>query len=247
MTSTLTLAAIRFTDDIPAMRRFLETVGLTATTSWGDGMDVLRAGAGEVWLHSAATSDLGAPVGCTQLTGLTSDPDDLHRALGAAGFQPTIVDETYGRVVEVVDPLGDRLLFNGPGDGYGSSTQPGTPDHRIQVSLCRFTDPQGPYVAFAAALGLRPDGEPNEWYVPYSAGAGVLGLHHGDDSMAMPGRELGGSIALGLTTSGSLEELQRQLTDSGYAPGEIVMEDHDTRLETVDPDGQRLEIRSAPV
>lgn len=243
--STLTLAAIRFTDDIPAMRRFLETLGLAASTSYGTGMDVLRAGAGEVWLHRATGSAIGAPAGCTQLTGRTADVDGLHSALEAAGYETTVIDESYARVVEVTDPSKAILSFNGQGDGYGATEHEAAPDERVAVSLCRFTDPQGPYGEFAEALGLQRQGEPNEWYVPYSAGGGILGLHHDDGSHDLPGAELGGAVLIGLNTSIPLEDIQQRLRDGGYPVGEIVREDFGSFVETTDPDGRPLQIHAA--
>lgn len=236
----LTLAAIRFTDDLPAMQHYLEAMGLAPVVSWGPGMVVLASGAGQVWLHSAAGSTQGAPVGCTQLTGLVGDPDALRDQLAEAGFEATIVDEAYGRTVEVVDPLGEVVTFNDDGDRYGSRPVPGTPDPETGLALCRFTDPAGPYGAFAAALGLARLGEENPWYVPYSAGRGTLGLHTTDGAPELPGAELGGAVTLGLVTTRSLAEIQDRLRDAGLDAGHVVDDEVGSHLVTVDADGQRV-------
>ncbi|YAL82820.1 hypothetical protein ACMYYO_12975 [Dermacoccaceae bacterium W4C1] len=241
----LTLAAIRFTDDIPAMRRFLETLGLATVRSWGEGMDVLASGGGEVWLHAAKDSATGAPAGSTFLTGHVQDATALREQLTGAGYDADLVDEAYAVTVEVTDPLGDRIVINDRGDGYGAQAHEQNPDARTTVSLCRFTDPQGEYVGFVEALGLQREGDPNEWYVPYSAGAGTVGLHWREEDLDLPGEELGGAISLGLLTSIPLTELQDRLTKAGYPAGEIITEEFGSRIETTDPDGRHLQIHAA--
>ncbi|WP_454294318.1 VOC family protein [Salana multivorans] len=243
--TTLTLAAIRFTDDLSTMQRFLEAAGLATIGSWGAGMSVLAAGEGQVWLHTAATSDQGAPAGCTQLTGTVDDPDALRERLTAAGYDATIVDEAYARTVEVVDPLGERIVLNDNADSYGSRALPGSPDPATVVSMCRFADPEGPYGAFAEALGLERQGDLNRWYVPYTAGRGTLGVHTTEGAAPLPGAELGGGVSLGLTTTRPLAEIQTRLAEAGFDGGTIVTEEFGSYLETVDPDGQPFLIHAA--
>lgn len=246
MTPPLTLAAIRFSDDVPAMRRFLEALGLAAVSTRGEGWAVLEAGAGQVWLHDAAGSTVGAPAGCTALTGEIADADAYAQQLEAQGLEPSIIDEAFARSVEVTDPLGRRLAFNaGDSDGYGYTPHDAEPDKRITVSMCRFTDPQGDYAHFAETLGLRREGEPNRWYVPYTAGTGILGLHHDDGSDALPDDGTSPMVTLGLTTSMPLDEVQGRLREGGYDAGKVVTEDFGSRVESTDPDGQPLQIHAA--
>lgn len=244
MTSALTIAGIRFSDDVPAMRRYLEAIGLATTTTRGEDWAVLRAGAGQIWLHSAASSDIGAPPGSTGFSGQIDDVEALAAAAVAAGFPASVVDEAFGRSVEITDPLGARVTVHDHSDDYGYQQHDARPDPGITVSLCRFTDPQGAYAGFAEALGLRREGEPNEFYVPYSAGAGILGLHHDDGSARLaPTPEA--EVTLGLTATTPLEQVQQRLRDAGYAPGEIVTEEHGAHLPTTDPDGVELIVHAA--
>lgn len=246
MTPPLTLAAIRFTDDVPAMRRFLEALGLATTSTRGDGWAVLAAGAGEVWLHEAKTSTTGAQSGVTELTGDVADLDAYAARLQERGLDHSIVDEAYARTLEVRDPHGRTLvLHDRDPEQYGYQQHPANSDPRTSVSMCRFTDPQGDYVGFADALGLAREGDPNEWYVPYTAGTGILGLHHDDGTHGLPDDGSGPPVTLGLTTGMSLEEVQQRLRDGGYDARRIVTEDFGSRVETTDPDGQSLQIHAA--
>lgn len=100
---------VRFTDDVAAMRRFLEAMGLRARiTSDGGGWVDLTAAAGLVGLHDAASSATGTAAGVTTLSFESEEPlEILLDRLHAAGFADAhIVDEAYGRVLVVTDPDG---------------------------------------------------------------------------------------------------------------------------------------------
>ncbi len=60
ITTPVTMAGIRFTDDVARMRAYLEALGLSAgitrSTTQAD-WAAMHAGAGQVLLHSAATSE----------------------------------------------------------------------------------------------------------------------------------------------------------------------------------------------
>ncbi|MEO6996475.1 MAG: hypothetical protein ABI112_00140 [Terracoccus sp.] len=49
-------------------------------------------------------------------------------------------------------------------------------------------------------------------------------------------------VALGFYTTRDLEPLQERLSEAGFDPGTIVSADFGSRIETLDPDGQRVEI-----
>lgn len=246
MTTPLTLAAIRFSDDVPAMRRFLETLGLATVSTRGDGWAVLRAAAGEIWLHAARTSNEGTQSGVTELSGDVADLDAFAAHLKGQGVAFSIIDEAYARTIEMIDPHGRTLaLHDRDPEQYGYQQHPDTSDDRTMVSICRFTDPRGSYVAFAETLGLKRAGEPNGWYVPYTAGTGILGLHHDDGTTALPDDGTGPIVSLGLTTTMPLQEVQNRLRDGGYDAGKVVTEDFGSRIETTDPDGQPLQIHAA--
>lgn len=49
-------------------------------------------------------------------------------------------------------------------------------------------------------------------------------------------------VSLGFYTTGELEPLRERLSEAGFEPGTIVVAAFGSRIETVDPDGQRMEI-----
>ncbi|MDN5765717.1 MAG: hypothetical protein L0H96_01150 [Humibacillus sp.] len=242
----LTLAGIRFTDDVARMRAYLEALGLSAgitrSTTQAD-WAAMHAGAGQVLLHSAATSDHRMPSGTTLLTGETPDVAELAGILEHRGPATVLVDEAYARSLEVIDPLGALVVVNETQtDTYGYDTQRPEPDPGVEVVLSRFTDPTGPYADFALDVGLHPVGEWGGGYAAYGAGRGILGLHHDDGSTGLGGPGPHPRVALGFYTSGHLEQLQQRLSAAGFEPGTIVLADFGSRIETVDPDGQHVEI-----
>lgn len=241
--TALTVAAIRFTDDVPRMRTFLETLGLSVGTTSGSDWAVLQAGAGQVWLHSAATSDGGHDTGTTLLTGEVADLDAFAHRLRDHRLSPVVVDEAFGRSLEVTDPLGSTVVVNErQRDTYGYESHQPQPDPRVTVSVCRFTDPTGGYVGFVEALGLRPDGPGDEWYAPFTSGDGVVGLHHDDGTHRLGSDPSDAAVALNLLVDGNLSDVQARLVAAGHEPGRIVIESFGSHLETTDPDGQPLQI-----
>ncbi|WP_052590910.1 VOC family protein [Luteipulveratus mongoliensis] len=244
--STLTVAAIRFTDGIPPMKGFLETLGLsTAIEGERGGWVDLRAGAGRVWLHSAADSDIGANQGQTGLSLESSDVAALTERLVAAGHQAAYVDESYGRSMTVVDPLGDTFLVNEHSDDtYGFVASTPAPDSRLIVSPVRFTDPQGPYAAFLLDLGLQLKGSADEWYAGYDSGDGLVGLHHDDgEAPIVPGP--GAAVHLTFGTTEDLDALASRLREAGYGDAQVQRDEFVSYVEVTDPDGQPVQIHAS--
>ncbi len=225
------------------MRGFLEALGLSAGITRRDDWAAMHAGAGMVLLHSAASSEHEGPAGTTLLTGETSDVVALADRLGRRGLAATVVDEAYGRSLEVTDPLGGRVVVNETQtDTYGYEQKRPEPDPGVEVIVSRFTEPGGPYVGFVTALGLSPQGDWGEGYAAYGAGQGAIGLHHDDGSTGLGGPEPDLLVSLGLLTTWPLEIVQQRLSDAGFDPGRVVVADFGSRVETTDPDGQPLEI-----
>ena len=106
---------IRFSDDVAAMRRFCEALGLTADiASEGGGWVTFTAPAGGAALHDAASSDGGYAPGTTELSFEYDGPlEELEARLHAAGFADAhVVDESYGRDLVVTDPDGVTVIVN---------------------------------------------------------------------------------------------------------------------------------------
>ncbi|MEO8828848.1 hypothetical protein [Lapillicoccus sp.] len=239
---------VRFTNDVAAMRRFLELLGMRARTeSRGGGWVDLVAGAGMVALHSVGSSTRGAQSGQTTLSLEVGDPDSVAERLRAAGFSDAeVVDESYGRDVLVTDPDGDQLLFNGvSNDLYGYQRKEAAPDPSLTVSPTRFTDPTGPYRGFLEALGLRAVDGGTEHFAPFEAqdAGGEVNLHvvyAGE----LPVVDAPGAVHLTFTTREPMADLAARLASAGFT-AEVVHEDFGSHVSVTDPDDQSVQIYEA--
>ncbi|MEW1957754.1 VOC family protein [Kineococcus sp. NPDC059986] len=102
---------VRFTNDLVAMRRFLVALGLTSTLSSDSGNWMsLEGSGGEVGLHSVDSAANPQKAGSTGLSFTTDEPlETVARRLDAAGFPAVVVDEAFGRVLQVTDPDGQEI------------------------------------------------------------------------------------------------------------------------------------------
>lgn len=157
---TTTLRPVRFTDDIPAVQAFLEGLGLQPRISsnrpgWVD----LLAADGLVALHSAHDSTTGALPGETRLSLELDDADAAVATLRAAGVEASVVDEAWGRQLELTDPDGRTMLCDERSDDlYGYTAHPVDPSRPgprvVPVVVTR--DPAA-YRVILDALGVGPD------------------------------------------------------------------------------------------
>ncbi len=151
---------VRFTDDIPAMQAFLERFGLQPRiTSDRPGWVDLAGAAGLVALHSAKDSTTGAIHGETRLSFELEDADAAAAALRGAGFDVSVIDESWGRTLELIDPDGRTMLCDERSDDlYGYTAHPVDPARLgpLVVPVCRTSDPTA-YGAMLKALGVGHD------------------------------------------------------------------------------------------
>ena len=239
---------LRFTDDVAAMRAFLQTVGLRPRieAERGGWVDVV-AGAGMVALHSAEISDTGGRPGETRLSFESADLDAVADRLRSAGYDDaTIWDESYGRVLSVTDPLGDPIWVDGyDGDNYGFRLHDPERVPGLSVMPIRYTDPAGPMGGFLAALGLqaREEGASAHWWV-FGGHTGLVALHTpSPDGPILPGR---GAVQLTFETAEPLTEVERRLRDRGYA-ADVRPEISGEALYVRDPDDQEVVIHDPPL
>ncbi|NHN55577.1 hypothetical protein G9U51_07260 [Calidifontibacter sp. DB0510] len=233
----ITAQAIRFSNDVAAMRAFCETLGLVATVT-SDDWAVMHSDQGDLLLHGTRTATPGHVAGQTDLT---FEVDDLMPYAEEFGGLP--VDEAYGRSLLVTDPLGLELTLNeAQYDFYGYATHDVTPDPAISVCPVRFTDPAGPYADFLRRLGLRPEGG-DDSFASFAADRGSVGLH-----VARPGEfeqyVLGSGAAVHLTfgSTGDPQELADRLRSAGH---EVRVDtSFGTMLEIRDPDGWLVQVHS---
>ena len=238
---------LRFTNEMPAMRAFLEVLGLRPRVeSEGGGWIDFVAGEGLVALHSAETSDTGGQPGETRLSFESGDLEGLASQLKTAGFDDaTVWDESYGRVLSVTDPLGDRLRVDGyDGDDYGFRVHEPEPDERWRVMPVRFADPNGPVGELLAALGLpaRAEGANEHWRV-WGRDTGLVALH----TPAADNGIIEGPAAVRLTfeTSEPLHQVADRLSAAGH-PAQVRPEPFGESVYVRDPDGQEVVVHHPP-
>lgn len=238
----ITTQAIRFTNDVPAMRRFCETLGLVATVTSDHSWAVMRSGSGDVLLHGVKSAESDAVAGQTDLTFEVDDLDAL-----ATAFGDTPIDETYGRSLRITDPDGEQLWINEKQtDFYGYTEHEAAPSGELSVCPVVFTDPSGPWSTFLERLGLScGDNAAGEPYRQFAADRGFVGLH-----VARPGEfekylvgVSGSRASLTLTTTGEPEALAKTLREAGHDVR--VDTSFGTMLEITDPDGQLVQVHAA--
>jgi hypothetical protein len=211
------IRALRFTNDVQAMRAFLETLGLRSRIESESGIWVdMVAGRGMVALHDAARSDTGGEPGQTRLTFEADDIDELKDRLEAAGFEEvSIFDEAFGRVLTAKGPDGAGLWIDERHrDLYGYKLHDAHPDIRWSVTPVLGVSDQAGWERLMDTLG-------------------------GDNPELARFRAAGGSdVRIELTTTESLDEVAERLAATGYRA-----EKADGGLAVLDPDGQTVRVR----
>jgi hypothetical protein len=208
---------LRFTNDVQAMRAFLETLGLRSRIESESGIWVdMVAGRGMIALHDAARSDTGGEPGQTRLAFEADDIDELKDRLDAAGFEDaSVFDEAFGRVLTAKGPDGAGLWIDERSkDLYGYKLHAAHPDTRWSVTPMLGVSDQAGWERLLDTLG-------------------------GDNpelARFRPAGEL--EVQVELTTTESLAEVARRLAATGYRSEKV-----DGGLSVVDPDGQTVRVR----
>lgn len=152
------LRPLRFTADVPGWTAFARSLGLTPRIESlrGGWADLVAGGGGMLALHEATSSDTRQPAGRTTLSFECDDGTALVRRLRAAGYQATLYDESYGRVVVVQAPDGTIVQGDERTDdlhGYRESRSEGAlPGVRVRARVV--TPDVLAYAQFAAVLGV---------------------------------------------------------------------------------------------
>jgi hypothetical protein len=204
---------LRFTADVPAMRTFLETLGLRSRieSERGGWVDMV-GGWGMVALHDSAGSAMGAEPGETTLSFEADDIDELKDRLIAAGYEDaTIWDEAYGRVLSVTPSGGVQIWFDErTKDLYGYKVHDADPDSRWSVKPRLSGADETEWERFLAVLG----GGQTVYYGPPADAFGVR---------------------IELDTTEELAAVAERLTAGGYETRLA-----ENGLTIVDPDGQTV-------
>lgn len=242
---------VRFTDNLDRMQAFLCALGLRPRLESDSGGWVdMVAGGGMVALHSAKDAVRKASSGLTSLSFEADDIDDVAKRLQDAGVHGvTVYDESYGRVLTCLDPLGDQIAIDERNnDLYGyHQHDPEAVVPSLRVMPVRFTDPLGSYGKFLEALGLSRRGEPSEHFTAYTLGDGtygVVGLHPVSErvggSIAEPG-----AVDLSFETSEPLPDIAERLGAAGFA-AQITSKSFGDVVSVTDGDGEAVEVHQAP-
>jgi predicted enzyme related to lactoylglutathione lyase len=236
---------VRFTDNMAAMRSFLEVLGLRPRIASDSGAWIdMSAGGGLVALHDATRSDTGGAHGATRLSFESDDLDALAARLEAAGVPDVVIyDETYSRVLTCTDPLGDGIHIDERMDDLYGYRRLDAAKGSMSVLPVRFTLPTGPYGAFLEALGLSRVDEPNDFYVRYAASEdadGSVGLHfvYTDELPIVPGPA---AAHLTLSSAEPMHDLADRLRAAGFDPT-VTEQDFGWMLSVIDPDGQEIQV-----
>lgn len=155
--SRVVIRPLRFTDDVDAMRGFLEALGLRSRieSERGGWVDMVT-GDGMVALHEAATSSTGGKAGQTSLSFEADKIDELVEPLEQAGFgDATVFDEAYGRVLSVTAPDGVVIWIDERADDlYGYKLHTANPDERWSVTPYLTGADEPAWRRFLTALGI---------------------------------------------------------------------------------------------
>jgi hypothetical protein len=223
---------LRFTDDIPAMRGFLELLGMAprVESRRGGWLDMV-SGAGLVALHDAAESEVGAVAGGTSLSFEGADLEALAARLSDAGWtDATIWDEAYGRVLSVTDPDGEQIWADGySDDDYGYRIHRPERDWRWSVMPVRSTTAPEEYARFLGCFGLEPG--PVEPDLIVGGHVGLVRLVAGS-----------GPTRLGFATEEPLDAVAERLRSAGHADAAVAADE----LTVTDPDGQSVAVYPYP-
>ena len=233
----ITAQAIRFTENVPAMKSFCQSLGLAAVVT-ADNWAVMRSASGDVLLHGLASAESDAVAGQTDLT---FEVDDLDAFARSFGHLP--LDESYGRSLRITDPNGEQLWINEQQkDFYGYTEHETTPADELTVCPVLFTDPKGPYAEFLTRLGLHAQEGADDSFASFAADRGSVGLH-----VARPGEfeqyvvgHSGVRAHLTFTTSGDPDALANRMREAGHDVR--VDTSFGTTLEITDPDGRNVQV-----
>ncbi|MFC4137306.1 MULTISPECIES: VOC family protein [unclassified Microbacterium] len=110
---------IWFQDDVDEARAILESLGMRASILSDDGgwAEMRAPGGGSVGVHSASGRAEGEGQGFGFSFDARGDLDALAARLRDAGFDASVIDESYGRTIRIADP--DVWINGAQTDLYG--------------------------------------------------------------------------------------------------------------------------------
>lgn len=236
------LCPYRFTVDPPAMIRFYETLGLvTSVGTQRDGFAVLRGHGGRLGVHDLATS--AASTTSTGICFETPDADLAAEHCRYMGLEASVVDEAFGRRVDVLGTEGRSVVINEEmQDFYGYREGPADARPSIDVLAVWFTDDFGAAAHWYAHFGFHSEDKDNhDWReLRGEVSAGVIGLHTLDRHRSKD------TMSLGFASTEPLEAVVERLRSAGYTDAVITTEGA-IHVEVTDPDGFHTEIHPSQI
>ena len=219
----LTARPIRFTADIPAWQRILETLG-GVLISEHPGWLVYELGSGRLALHA---SNEDQPAGSTTLAVETSTPlEEAVPAAAAAGAPIVATVLGHGPAGLVTAGDGTELTLDSPTPAPADTEAPGQP--ALSVMPIWYTPETRPAIAALTALGatLRTAGDDGTWTDLTCAGGGLLAVHAADT--------VGAELAF--EWAGDVESAQALLKAAGIE-SVLIDETYARTVQITDPDG----------
>ncbi len=176
------LCPYRFSADPRAMIKFYETLGLvTEVGTESETFAILRGHGGRIGVHDIDTAADASTVS-TEMCFETPDADTAAAHCRRLGLDATVVDEAYGRHVDVRH--GDRFVTVNEemSDFYGYRQRREDAHPTAEVVAVWFCHDFDAEAQWYANFGFRSDDHDNHWRELRSASpAGTIGLHAIDD------------------------------------------------------------------
>lgn len=256
MSPRFVLCPYRFSADVPAMGRFLETVGLHKIVSTpDDGFGIFAGRSGRVAVHGIDETATGAGSGETQLSFETPDASTAEGHLSAVGLDAVVWDEAYGRHAGVRHPGGGGGIWINEEmtDFHGYRTHP-RQESSVDVVAVHFSDDFAADREFFAAFGYVPHGPRESGWQELVAERprGVIGLHAPTGDEGTVGADAGDSpvgrpawAGLAFRVEEDLTGCAERLRAAGWTDARVEVDPGPTKLVVTDPDGCRIEIHRA--
>ena len=220
--TAIVVRPVRFTDNIEAMREFLQMIGLRVRIeSQRGGWYDLVAGAGMVALHTAADSAMGHAQGETCLSFEADDCEIVAEQLRSAGVPDVVVyDEAYGQVLTCTDPQRRHDRRRRPLARPLRLHPPSSPPRRAAQRAARgLHRPAGSLPRVHRQFGFTRAGHADEYFATCAGDgdAGLIGLHYVYDGQLpiVPGPA---AVHLTFTTTEPIDDVAARLTAAGYDP-----------------------------
>ncbi|OLT16683.1 hypothetical protein BJF80_04900 [Serinicoccus sp. CUA-874] len=224
MITDLTAQPIRFTSDLPAWQRLLETLGGHLVYE-RPGWLVYAVGSGRVALHAASEQQ---PAGVCALALSTTTPvPEAVAAAAAAGVPITLGHPDHGEAGMVEAPDGTSFTLDSP---TPVEREGGVSDRRLAALPIWYGPDTAMITGVLEGIGARPRTVADDriWTDLRCEGGGLVAAHR-DESPA---------VELAFEWDGDVEEALALLTEAGIE-AVLIDETYSRTVQIADPDGRK--------